>query len=179
MGQWGGTRGNIHSKTSVNLGPIFKGISNDFIQFVSVLKDSSRMLTKVVFFHWKKPFYQIFDIIDSVQIQHPTCFLGHLEYIPIDFRGPGAFRTDSAWIYRRKTWIFDAKTVNVRFSTPEVSFVGKSMVFEAHWELSGQPVSDSSEMSWKHHFWAWARIPDHPGFSRSRNWRRQKIDLRR
>ena len=76
------------------------------------------MLTKVVFFLKKKTLFRFSDIIDSDQIQDPTSFLRHLEHIPIDFQGPGAFRSASARIYRRKTWIFDAKTTNSRLEIP-------------------------------------------------------------
>ena len=62
-----------------------------------------RDVNKSVFFLQKKTLFRFSDIIDSDQIQDPRCFLRHLEYIPIDFRGPGAFRSASAPIYRRKT----------------------------------------------------------------------------
>ena len=64
----------------------------DAIKRPTEFADESRPLTE--FFDY------ITSIIDSDHIQDHRYFLRHLEYIPVGFRGPGAFRSASAPIYR-------------------------------------------------------------------------------
>ena len=121
----------------------------------------------------KKTLFQFSDFVDPIHPQDAPWFLRLLGCIPGDFRALGTFRSHSTLIYLRKTWFFDAKSIDFSLSGPWASH--EQIWLKIPWfsavcgSSAGNWLLNSTEIIQKRYFWPCKSFLDDPGTSRTCN----------